>query len=843
MTLGWISCCAFQPQSGTAEGHVNLLNSEYRSQNVRFKDRVKPYEYAVETHVDETRTSQDSDMAPLGDFLMRPIKIAEYEWSNSTTLSEGFNPWSLFFTNDRIINRIANFHLLRCKLKLRVLINGNAFQYGRALMYYRPLANFDELSTDSALIRQDLIQGSQCPHIYLDPNTSQGGSMELPFFWHENYLSIPDGDYVDMGVIYLRSLNALKHANDASDRVTITVMAWAEDVQLSVLTSVNPVDITPQSGEVVQANTKGWISGPATMVAQIAGALRSIPAIAPYATATQMGAKALAKMATIFGYCKPTITKAPEPYRPTTTSTLSVTNVPDNSQKLTVDHQQELTIDPSISGIHSLDPLNVLAIAQRESYLTTFVWAVGTSPDSMLWNARPTPTFWDESGSGAATHLTSVAAVSLPFERWTGSLRFRFQIVCSSFHRGRLRIVWDPNYIVDPSSNFNVTNSTIVDIAEERDFTMEVSNGQKLSLLGMLRPGSNPRSSLFSTVPYTTKISSNGIPSHNGVIGVYVLNELTVPNSIANNDISINVFVSAGDDFQLFAPGDYFQRFTFKPQSGEVDPIEENTEEPSAPIQNNVDQVHMASSESDKLTHVFMGEAIASMRPLLKRFTLHNSKGLLSAGDTVIGGSMPAFPYLRGNVAGAINFSATGPYNYCNTTLLQWVTSGFAGWRGSMRWKILPRGQIDTSHPLTMYVGRGLTDSDAPEYTFFSETQDSYPGPNSAASASTVSWPYGVFSAQIPPPGATGTAFTHSLVNPTLEFESPFYSSYRFVPGKIQNYTNSTELIGPYFDYRIYANGSTASIMDFWSAAGDDFQVYFWTGMPRMYYEPLVPAP
>ena len=160
-----------------------------------------------------------------------------------------------------------------------------------------------------------------------------------------------------------------------------------------------------------------------------------------------------------------------------------------------------------------------------------------------------------------------------------------------------------------------------------------------------------------------------------------------------------------------------------------------------------------------------------------------------------------------------------------------------------MRWKVLPRGQIDTSHPITMYVGRGLTDSDAPEYTFFSEGQTANPGSNSAAKSSTVSWPYGIGDTQTPPPGATGTAFTHSLVNPTLEFESPFYSSYRFVPGKIQNYTNSTELIGPYFDYRIYANGSTSSVMDFWSAAGDDFQVYFWTGMPRMYYEPLVPAP
>lgn len=833
----------FKPQSGNAEGNVAVESRDLMKQNIRFKDRVEPYLYTVPTAIDETRLSQDSDMVPLGDFLSRPQKIAEYEWGTGVVFTNSFNPWSLFLSQNRVANRFANYNLMRCKLKLRFLINGNAFQYGRLLVYYRPLENFDQLSSDAALVTQDLIQGSQCPHIYLDPNTSQGGELELPFFWHENYFDIPNESYTDAGTIYMRGLNALKHANGATDVVTISVFAWAEDVQLSVLTSQVPENLGPQSGEIAQANSKGWISGPATTMSQIAGALTKIPAIAPYATAAQMASSAIAKMAMIFGYCKPAVTKTPEPYRPTTTSTLAVTNVPDNSQKLTVDHQQDLTIDPRISGIDSLDPLNILSIAQRESYLTTFDWAVGTAPDTLLWNARVQPALWGESGS-TAFHWTSLAAVSLPFEKWTGSIRFRFQIVCSNFHRGRLRFIWDPKYIIEPDSNYNVTHSTIVDISEEKDFTMEIANGQHFTPLEMLKPGLVSVTNCYSSTAYTAATEINNIPQHNGILGVYVLNELTVPNSTTNNDIQINVFVSAGDDFQLFVPGSHHQRFVFKPQSGEVDDIVENTTEPSAPEQSMAMDVHESSHESNKNTHVFMGEAIASLRPLLKRFYLHHSRGSTISGNAVMGGSLPAFPFLKGNVDGAVNTTGAGdPYSYCNTTLLQWVVAGFSGWRGSLRWKVLPRGNLDNSQPLAFYVGRGASDKQSFKYSFTSTPQSNYTTGNEAARASVIDFPYSTGDIQVPPSGATGAAYTNALVNPTIEFELPFYSSNRFVPGKVEDYTsNNGTITGPYFDWRLYTNAEPSTIFDFWSAAGDDFQVYFWTGMPRMYYEPVVPA-
>ena len=62
-----------------------------------------------------------------------------------------------------------------------------------------------------------------------------------------------------------------------------------------------------------------------------------------------------------------------------------------------------------------------------------------------------------------------------------------------------------------------------------------------------LDPGIDSVTEGYSTTDYASTL--NGLC--NGVISVRVLNELTIPNSTIDNDISINVYVSAGDDFEL----------------------------------------------------------------------------------------------------------------------------------------------------------------------------------------------------------------------------------------------------------------------------------------------------
>lgn len=821
-----------EPQMGDMVQKTSPSSNTTKAQNVSYRDQMDSYMYNEETYVDPTRTLLDSDDADLGNFFSRPLKIAEYEWGTGTVLAQDFDPWDLYFSNPRVENRITNFNLMRAKLHLKVLINGNGFQYGRAIMAYNPLDTFDELSTHSALVTQDLVQTSQLPHIYLDPTTSNGGEMMLPFYYHKNYVEIPTREFSQLGQVYLRSLNLLKHANGASDKVSISIFAWAEDVSLSVLTSVDMSGLTPQSGEISEANTKGMISGPATTMAKVAGALAMIPSIKPFALATQAVLKGVAAGAKMMGYSRPPVTKNPEPFRAHPISHLAATTVPDTAMKLTVDDQQELTIDPTIAGIGPLDPMNIRNIASRESYLTTFDWNVGTAPETLLWNGRLDPVTWAES-AGGAFHFPACAMAALPFKYWTGTMKFRFQIVCSTFHKGRIKIVFDPQFL--STNEYNTNYLQIVDIAESQDFTIELGNGQNKTLLTHHRPGLDSVTQMYSTTAYTAQEEGNG------VVGVYVVNELTVPNSTTNNDIQINVFVSMGDDFEVFVPDDHFQHFVVA-QSGEgIVPESQETEEPSAPVHTSTDMIAMPTQDTSLINKVFTGEALVSFRPLLKRYNLfrrHLVSPASSATDWYL--TMPWFPFLRGPVAGAVDTTAgVTSYNYCNTILLHWLTLSHAGFRGSVRWKYLfDVADISSSSNISSKVYVERLDGTVNPYSFLPSSAASY-SINSEAAWEVVKGS----TAQEPiPTGAKGTAYATDAINNAIEFEVPYYSDDRFLPGKIANFTQAVSAIFPCF--RIFARmyGTNRSSVDMHVAAGEDFQVYFWTGLPRMYYEATPPA-
>jgi hypothetical protein len=82
-------------------------------------------------------------------------------------------------------------------------------------------------------------------------------------------------------------------------------------------------------------------------------------------------------------------------------------------------------------------------------------------------------------------------------------------------------------------------------------------------------------------------------------------------------------------------------------------------------------------------------------------------------------------------------------------------------------------------------------------------------------------------------------------VNGVLEFEVPYYSNNRFTPGRDTGLTQ-TMTFDAAFDYRLFLHGSGAdkanTVIDIHCAVGEDFQCYFFTGLPRMYFEASVPA-
>jgi hypothetical protein len=428
-------------------------------------------------------------------------------------------------------------------------------------------------------------------------------------------------------------------------------------------------------------------------------------------------------------------------------------------------------------------------------------------------------------------------------------MKFRFQVVASTFHKGRIKIVYDPVRLA--LNEYNTNYFRIVDIAEEQDFTIDVGVGVNRTLIEHHYPGEDAVTTMYNT----SALGSS--PAGNGVLGVYIVNELTTPNSTVNNDIEVNVFVSMGDDFEVFVPEDHFQKFTFKPQSGdeisgfepqsgtasEMIPESQNTMEPSAPQQEMSETVGMGLTQDPSINLVYAGEAITSFRTMLKRYNLFTCMPCLDNADTVRFGRMPNFPYLRGNVANAVD-QRTGAvaYNFCNTVLLHWVRNAFSGWRGSIRYKLIPRGTNRRSDRID--IQRAPIKPGANLYEALNTTVPVY-ATYSAARQSTVmaTGVSGEPKNNIPFSGYPGQVITMGSINTNLEFEVPYYAATRFEPGKPSSYTGTMVNAGSAWDYRIEYHSDSSALFDLHVAAGEDFQVYFFTGLPRMYYEANPPAP
>lgn len=825
----------YEPQSGRYDAEIDATSSNHEHELMSFDDAHPEHMYAMPDTVDSTRAINDAKSSDLNDFFRRPVQLTHFQWSS--TLYHTFNPWDLFFTNKRVSNRINNYNLARATLHLKFTINGTPFHFGRALASYVPFQGLDNLTNISSFETSSLVQLSQMPHIFLNPTTSTGGTLVIPFHHYTNQMEVPLETWSELGLIVLRQLNNLREVTgDASSvDVRITVFGWVEGISLAVPTSRNIVSLSPQSGmedEVDEANATGVISGPATAISNAAKALSDIHTIAPYATATSKAAGMVAGAAKHFGLCKPVITRNPDPYIPRPVANMATCNVPETVAKLTVDDKQELTIDPRIAGVGNKDQLALTSISTRETYLTSFQWSEYNSFSDLLWNTRVTPMTWKDGMISDSLYLPACAAASLPFEYWSGTMKYRFQIVASAFHRGRLMFAWDPQFLssdAGPESG-NVHYSKILDIAEQTDITLQITPGQERTLLEF---------STYPTYGDTASVYSNAVFStatkDNGVLGVYVVNDLVAPG-LDVHDISINVYVSTGDDFELYVPNDRYANYVFAPQSGVEGMETSGTDLTDKPVAESSEYLGLGGTDVSKVPLIFTGESIKSFRTLLKRYNFHGT--LFNRGFTtpdMFTSRRCAFPMLRGAVPGAYGLTLAPdsiPYNFVNTVMLHWVTAMFSGRRGSIRWKIMPTIGNDDSHGIVTVV---RTVNDNWVYTSSSATVD-----NSSQSTTDYSYVTQV------PQGGNGMVATSTSVNPTLEFELPYYSNERFTPGKHSNFTQpSSTLLGFEGGFEVLstsANDPKDNLLSF-VAAGEDFQLYFFTGMPPIYYEPVFPFP
>jgi len=791
-----------------------------------------------------------TDITPsvdLQEFLSRPVRISSLSWTEVTNVGvlATITPWASFFNDSRIRSKLNNYAFVRANLKIKILINASPFYYGAAMLSYQPM----QVQTPSTIINDAgtryLIPYSQRPHIWIYPQSSEGGEMTLPYFNVKNISNAQSlTDLQNLGQLSFIIYAALQSANGAvGSGVSVEIYAWAEDVVLSGASA----GLALQAGKPRQVDEYGLgvVSAPATALARVAAMFRTIPFISPFATATEIGASAVGAIARIFGFTNVPVICDAIPVQTIAFPNLSTTDVGYPLAKLSLDSKNELTIDPRSLGIGAEDELAIADIVRRESYLTTTTWSTTNMVDDILFTSVVTPVMYDiDASTFPMIYMTPMCMVSQLFGDWRGDIVFRFRFICTPYHKGRVRFSYDPSgysleNIVNDVNTSPVVFTKIVDLGKDSDVelvlpyqqaTAWLQTGQAFSVLGL---------------PWNTTVAPPFLynpVANNGTITLRVLTILSAP--VATSSIKILVSVRGADTLEFANPVDPPQTMsTFAVQRGEAYEIQSGLSEPIAESMQTIVAGKM-SMPDDNRYRVNFGEAVGSLRQLMRRFSL-SYVYLNNTPDTNVESmavqTASRFPMSYGydptgihSAKGLVATTTNFPFNFVFNTPYNWIVPCFIAQRGSMNWIFNVDGQ-NSVNSIRMIRRPDL--SGTPSNIVFTSGSGTDSG-NSRfyLSRSTM--------------GGGGQALTSQWTNAGLNVALPNYNQYRWQNTAPENATQPSTTDGSDRDFSqleisFENSGATESVKTkVWkyAAIGVDFGCYFFLNVPTRIQYPYPTA-
>jgi hypothetical protein len=797
-----------QAESDNIETHTNT------QEVVEFADGIEDNMDGEKSVLDPTHRGLNVSF-DLNNFLSRPTRIRSYSVPQGESYNlRQFYPWFDYFTNSQIKKKLDNYAYIRCNLKLKFVINSSPFIYGAYCASYQALQNFnkDLIASPSGLVYDRMFM-SQRPNIFMESHKNKGGELTLPFFYHKDWLPATNADFTSMGQVTIFPYANFRPANStATGNVTITVYAWAEDVEITGAT-VLTVQSKDEYGQ-------GPVSRVASSVAGYASYLENVPIIGTFAKATNIGASAVSTIASLFGWTNVPVIDNVQPFKNQPYHAFASSEIGVPIDKLTLDPKNELTVDPRISGLNGVDELSIKYLTQKESFLFVSPWFQSYTQNQSLVRMNVTPTWCNIYINAEVNSVweTPMGHVSRLFANWRGSLVIRIKLIASPYHQGRLRISYDPRgdiYAVQDTENVVVTKIIDLSITDEAEFIIPYMQPQSWQEVDQ---SFNTHYELDTSPTYDSTIS-------NGRFEVQVLNPLTGPDTTSTVDLLM--FVRAGDDFELANPG---------AMPSNITPLAVQSADEIVSADGKVTYVmgEMTSRPVD-INMVNFGESIQSVRSVLRRTNpltdrLSDATSFSSAAR-VYSGSFAAniYPqqygyhprsYFRANTKVT---PTQVDFSYSRTHPVTWMAMCFAGIRGSMHYNWNSISSVEFPE---IEMSRALAVQ--PKYTVGNSIQLITVDDNA---------PSGTLN--------SGLALQNERTQNGVAFTVPYMSKYKFAPcsSEILGTGNSVEYNLDENNYVVsfrYITGASypsafAAQFRVYCGAGTDFTLLNFMGVPRVY--------
>lgn len=821
----------------------NVITDESKEEN--FIDAVGDSIKFVSAGDSANSAQGQTNILNMSDYLSRPVEIHVADISTAD-ISLILPVWDLFTKHPSVRAKVRNFAYLRGNLHVRIAISGTPFHFGRVLVSYQPFATYNQnlinqasmyIASTGASRPLFLNYLSQAPGASI-MNVNENLPLEItcPFIstkpMHRLFNSATTAisaatsfdDMADAGDLYVYTLNSVGSVGTTPADVTMQIYAWMTDVELGTNTATL-LEITTES-DFSDEREKGPVEKIASAALNVANALRTVPIIGLYAKASSIVLSAVKNTAALFGWSKPILIQHTQYVKNLPFTNGAQTIGDDTNFRVTLDPKQELTVDPRVIGSDQ-DDMTIASMASRLSFLQTFQWAgddVTMATPLFIGRINPCLVTFITDVTKNYIQPTALAYSAAPFSYWRGDIVFRFEIVCSQYHRGKLAIFYEPNAsqmtLINADLSFNKQFIRVIDIQQTQTFEVSVKWAAYRAWL---------RVNNAAAAVLNTSLSYSGTENQgfcNGYIGIVPFTSLTSPSSspvvdinvyVRSDNIQYNGLTTANLPTERIVPD--IEEIKAESNFADTTSADLRSTQSSSISTKDVSMLPLNDSSASTL-HIceeHFGEQPISFRSLLKRYVTHAAYQLTT---TTAGIRYLSFV---GNIYPNINLLYGGTSVTYND-LYSYLRYAYLGMRGSTRFRIRPVGTT------------GVTEFMQAKLALL---------PPSNAITEVVSWDTsGVGS----PANLSGAVSFVPHTNGGFEAEFPFYSNNLWVFSFVDGLTGgtSTDNMSAYWfrQFRFtadFASGGTISAQAIMTefATGEDFCFLRFQGSPFYSADPV----
>ena len=419
-------------------------------------------------------------------FFERPINTQTYSWDDETNFFKVINPWFDYFQFPSIRQKLRGFSRMTCEgMEVDIRINCSPFRYSAILASYRPLFNHvkriqwdsGEAVTTYGIPNAEFSGG----HIYEDGVYDPGDQATA----QANVT--PFGNVVESFMARSQRQHAyVDVAANSGVKMVLPFMYPKEAIELDFSEFRNQ---DWDDEYVTKSYFMRVLRGLGTLHLESLCPLRNLQAADISGCTIQLYVRPLGVRAWM--------SSGVAAYQPQGfTSMLSSLWRSKHEDDAVLSNTSQVQIDQ----IEEKEEISIAAFAARKAIVAVVDWSSAIDAGGGLFALpiQPCQRVRNRTNDSMAIEslrhtLTPSAFLAMNYRMWRGTARITIKAICSTHHRGRLRVSWEPNIAVYDSiigvSNAVIkpfdphTQGYVWDLSTSSQISFEIGFGSALSKL------------------------------------------------------------------------------------------------------------------------------------------------------------------------------------------------------------------------------------------------------------------------------------------------------------------------------------------------------------------------